>query len=380
VPDPTRWFDADLLARVAAYRGPTRLIVAASLLIEVVVPLAVAYTAAGARIVERIVGAVGRHRPVMGATAVVVVVLVVTALCRLPLSAWAYTRARAVGLSVQSPWSWLGEWAIARGVELAVAAVITIGGYVLLRRWARRWALLAAPMGVVVVALAVLTGPVLLEPLRFDTVPLDDGPLRQRLERVVDAADRSGARLLVADASEKTTRQNAYVSGLWGTRRIVLYDTLLERPPDEIAAVLAHELAHDRHHDLLRGVAGGAAGWVVACLALDAVLRRRVRAGRLTSVADPRGAATALAVVVLLTALSTPVVSWASRRAEAAADMGALELTGDPQSFCGLQRGFVERNLTDPAPPAWSRWWWGTHPPAASRLALAARTDPSPPC
>jgi STE24 endopeptidase len=371
VPDPARWFGAALLRRIHAFRNPLRVAAVAGELITAAVPLAVAVAPAGRRLVGRLVAAVGRQRTARAAAAVVAAVVMLTACARLPLGWWAYRHARTFGLSTQSPAGWLGDWAIARGVELVVVVALTLGGYVLLRRHPHRWYLIAAPLGVVVVAAAVLVAPLLLEPLRFDLEPLPAGPLRERLEAVLAADGRSRAPLLVADASRRTTTQNAYVSGLWGTRRIVLYDTLLEREPDEVAQVVAHELAHERHHDLARGVLGGAVGWVAVCIIAAVVLRWRVTRGRQRHTDDPHGAAAVLAVIMLALALSAPVAAWQSRRAEAAADLGALRLTGDATTFCAMQRGLVERNLSDPAPPTWQRLWFSTHPPAASRLALA---------
>src|SRR5690606_3691733 len=144
-------------------------------------------------------------------------------------------------------------------------------------------------------------------------------------------------------------------------------------PPAEVAQVLAHELAHQRHGDLPRAVLGGAAAWVAGVGAVAVMLRRRVRSGRQRDAADPRGAAAVGALAAALLRVSTPVTAWASRRAEAAADLGALELTGDPGTFCRMQRGLVQRNLSDPAPPEWQRRWSWSHPPAASRIELARR-------
>lgn len=372
VPDPGQWFAVDLLSRVAAYRAPLRVAAVVGVFSEVVVPVWFVTTATGRGLVTRIATAVGVRRPARAAAAVVLTILAASALVSLPLSLWAYAHGRAYGLIVQSTAAWLGEWVAVRAVELAGAGAVTVVGAVLVGRWPRRWFLLAAPLGVAVVAVLVAIAPLVVEPLRLPTAPLADGPLRQRLEPLLDRAGGTDTTLLVARASTRTTRQNAYVSGLWGTRRIVLYDTLLERPADEVALVLAHELAHDQHRDLLRGVAGGAAGWVLGCLMVHMALSRAARAGRLVDRADPRGAALALAIVVVLLTVTTPLTSWVSRRAEAAADATALRLTDDAAAFCSVQRGFVETNLTDPAPPGWQRWWWATHPPVTSRLAMGA--------
>lgn len=371
VPDPSRWFDPQLLRRIAAFRTPLRAAAVAAQVIDVVVPLMVAATPGGRRLVGRIVAGVGASRPARAAAAVAAAVVTLTALARLPLGLWAYRHAVAFGLSTQSMAGWLGDWAIARGIELVVVLALALGGYTLLRRRPRVWHLIAAPLGVVVVGAAVLLTPPLIEPLRFDLAPLPDGPLRRELEAVLAADGRPRAPLMVADASRRTTTQNAYVSGLWGTRHIVLYDTLLERDPQEVAQVVAHELAHERNADLPRGVLAGAVGWILLVVVLAALLRRRVARGRQTALHDPRAASVVVAAVVVLLTLTTPVAAWHSRRAEAAADLVALELTGDAGTFCAMQRGLVERNLSDPAPPTWERLWWSTHPPAVGRIALA---------
>jgi STE24 endopeptidase len=382
VPDPARWFSPTLLRRIHEYRSPLRAAAVVAQLIDLVVPIAVAVTPAGRRLVARMVAVVGPQRPARAAAGVVATIVALTALVRAPLGLWAYRHATAFGLTTQSLAGWLGDWAIARGIDLLVAIALALAGYALLRRRPDRWHLIAAPLGVVVVAAAVLVTPLVVEPLQFDLRPLPDGLMRRELEAVLAADGRSRAPLLVADASRRTTTQNAYVSGLWGTRRIVLYDTLLERDPNEVAQILAHELAHERNHDLARGVLAGAAGWVVLCLAVAAVLRWRVTRGSQVHVHEPHGASVAVAVIAVLLALATPVATWDSRRAEAAADVGALQLTADPHTFCAMQRGLVERNLSDPAPPTWQRLWWSTHPPPASRLALAqwwARAAVRPP-
>jgi STE24 endopeptidase len=378
VPDPGAWFGPALLGRIADYRTPLRIAVIARSLLEVTVPLVIAATPAGRRLVARIVGRIRAQHPARAAATVVVAIVVLSAAAGVPIGVWAHYHARAFGLSTQSLAGWFGDWAIAVSVEVGTAAVLALSGYALVRRWPRHWHLIAAPLGVAIVAVVVLTAPLVIEPLRFNLRPLPEGEMRRELESVLAADGRPATRLLVADASRRTTTQNAYVSGLWGTRRIVLYDTLLERDPSQVAQVLAHELAHDRNRDLPRGVLAGGVGWIAGCLLVAAVLRWRVARGRQAEADDPHGAGAVVVVLVVAVMLTTPVVTWHSRRAEAAADLGAVSLTGDPATFCAMQRGLVERNLSDPAPPTWQRLWWSTHPPPASRLALAQRLAGGP--
>lgn len=381
VPPPAaRWFGTDLLARIAAYRTPLRGAALTGLALEVAVPVMVAATPVGRRLLAALVARVGTGRPVRAATAVAAVIVLLGAVLQLPLGLWAHLHARTFGLTAQPVAGWAGDQGIEVGIAVVATAIVVAIVYAMLGRWPRHWVLLAAPVGLLLVTVATVVTPLVVEPLRFDVVPLRDGPVRQALDPVLDAAGEPHATVLVADASRRTVRQNAYVAGLWGSRRIVLYDTLLERSPSQVALVVAHELAHQRNGDIPRGVLAAAAGLTVVAAVTAAALRWRVRTGRQATVGDPHGAAALVATAVVVLALSTPVAAWASRRAEAAADLGSLRLSGAVADYCATHRGLVERNLSDPAPPTWERLWWWSHPPATARLALAERVAPDAGC
>ncbi|HEX6257055.1 MAG TPA: M48 family metalloprotease [Euzebyales bacterium] len=375
VPDPGRWFTTPQLERIAAYQRPLRWAVLLATIVDVAVPVTIAVTATGRRLVARVVNGIGVQRPGRAAAAVTVVIVGLTTLVGLPVDLWAHRHARLFGLSTQSLAGWAGDRAIELAITAVGAALVVGVGYALAARWPRRWVLVAIPLGLLATAVLTLSAPLILEPLRYRVTPLPPGEVRDELTDVLAAEGRGDAALLVADASRRTTRQNAYVSGLAGTRRIVLFDTLLERPPPEVALIVAHELAHERHRDLARGVLAGGAGLAVVCALVDGVARWRVRRGRQDGVADPMAAGVVVAVLVVTLMVTAPVSAWVSRRAEAAADLGSLELTGAVADYCAVQRGLVVRNLSDPAPPTWARLWWWTHPPAASRLQLASTFD-----
>lgn len=381
VPPPAeRWFGTELLARIAAYRTPLRVMVVATAVIEVAVPVLIAASPTGRRLVAGLVARVGPGRPVRAATAVAAVIVVLAAVAQLPVELWAHLHARGFGLTAQPVAGWAGDQVIEGAVAVVATAIVVAVAYAALGRWPRCWVLLAAPVGLLLIAVATMATPVVVEPLRFNVAPLRDGPVREALIPVLDAAGGPDATVLVADASRRTERQNAYVAGLWASRRIVLYDTLLERSPSQVALVVAHELAHQRNADIPRGVLAAAAGLTVPAVVIAAVLRWRVRTGRQETVGDPHGAAAVVAAAVVVLALSAPAAAWTSRRVEAAADVGSLRLSGAVADYCATQRGLVERNLSDPAPPTWERLWWWSHPPATARLALAERVAPDAAC
>jgi STE24 endopeptidase len=193
--------------------------------------------------------------------------------------------------------------------------------------------------------------------------------------------------VLVADASRRTTALNAYVSGFGATRRIVVYDTLLEKAsPDEVRLVVAHELGHAKRRDVLVGTLLGALGsaTVVCVLALALRSEGLLRRAGVGSAGDPRAMALVLAVVAVLAALSGPVQVLVSRRVETRADVHALDLTRDPQTFVEMQRRLSVTNLSDPDPPRLVFGLFATHPTGPQRMALArdwalVQRAPAPP-
>ena len=180
--------------------------------------------------------------------------------------------------------------------------------------------------------------------------------------------------VLVADASRRTTTLNAYVSGFGGTRRVVVYDNLVDdQPEDQVLSVVAHELAHAKHDDVLVGTLLGAFGVVAGVGLLGGLIGTagvRRRAG-VSGMSDPRAVALVLALLAIGTLLASPVENGISRRIETRADVDALKATDDPVAFIELQRALAVRSLADPSPPAWSQFWFGSHPTAVQRIGLA---------
>lgn len=372
---PGRWFDARFVARADAYRTPLQLAGIIALCVQVAVACAVAWTPAGRRLVDRVVDRVGARRAARAAMVVAVGVVAATDVILLPLNIWAgFVHEGIWGFRTQGFSGWLRDWAVVVVPQWLAVGVLVGVGWTLARRLPRAWPPVAGIVGTVLAAVVVVASPLVLEPLTFTLTPLPAGPDRTAVEGVLTTAGAPIDEILVADASRRTTKQNAYVSGLGATRRVVLYDTLLAAgTPDEIAMVFAHELGHDQHADLLRSVAFGGAGMVVLAYGLAVLVGLRTARGRQRWPTDPRAAAVVVAVVLLANIASLPLQSVVSRRAEAAADLAALQLTGDPATFTDLQLELADANLSQPVAPAWVRLLWSTHPAPLARLEMGAR-------
>jgi STE24 endopeptidase len=216
-------------------------------------------------------------------------------------------------------------------------------------------------------ALAVLllsfVAPVVLEPLFNRFRPLDDQALAADLQALSQLAGVPVRDVLVADASRRTTKVNAYVSGIGHTRRVVLFDTLLEAAdPGAVRVVVAHELGHRRDRHVVKLTALAMLGAVVAVAVLWAVLGTRV--------ADPRTLPEALLLLFALELAALPAGAWLSRRYERAADRYSLELTEEPDAFARAHAGLARRNLSDLEPPRLVYALLFSHPTPPERLAI----------
>ena len=126
------------------------------------------------------------------------------------------------------------------------------------RRFPRRWPAVAGGVLARVVLLGSFVYPLLVEPIFNNFTPLPDGSLRSQILELADQEGVAVDDVLVADASRRTTTLNAYVSGFGSTRRVVVYDNLVDDlPEDEALSVVAHELAHARHSDVVTGSRAG---------------------------------------------------------------------------------------------------------------------------
>lgn len=358
--DPREYFSAAHLDRSEAFRSGQRWLFAGRLVLEGGVLVVLALRAPGLL----------RARPVLAGAAAGAAISVALAVVTLPVSAVARQRAVDVGLVTQSWAGWAGDvlrsQAIGAGLGAAGGALLVFG----MRRFGRRWWIPGAAVVVAFGAFTTYAWPVVLDPLFNRFEPLAPGPVRSEVVRLADRADIDVGEVFVMDASRRTTAANAYVAGLGSTKRVVLYDNLLEDfSLDEVGLVVAHELAHVRHRDLQHGLLYLA---IVAPFGMLAVARLSERLGGRASEPVRAVATTALALAIVTPAL-TAVSNQLSRTVEARADSYALRLTGDPSAQIAFQRRIAVQNVSDVDPPAVWHALFGTHPTTLERIGVAER-------
>ena len=371
--DPSTVLPPEVLQRAESFAAALRPASLTSLVLGLLVSAVLGLTPVGAGLVHAVARPLGGGRAaqvLLGSAAVVVVGRLAT----LPVSAYAEVLRHRYGLSTRSWGLWLRDVAVSTAISAAVTALALAGFLWLVRRAPHTWWAWEAGVTAGFVVVGSFLYPVVIEPAFNRFEPLPAGELRTRL---LDLAEENGTPVqdvLVSDASRRTTALNAYVSGFGSTRRVVLYDTTLERlPEDGVASIVAHELGHVVHRDVLTGTLIGAlgsgaavalSGWLLSWTPL----LRRVGA---QSPADPAVVPLVLLLLSLSGLLSTPVQNLVSRQVETRADLRALELTGDAGAFVDMQRQLSATNLSDPDPPGAWHWFFGSHPTAAQRIAFA---------
>jgi STE24 endopeptidase len=284
-------------------------------------------------------------------------------LVQLPFRAAAHWWIRRHDLSEVGYLSWLvGDWTLlgAQFLSVSFALLVVMG---LARRLGERWWIPGAAVFVGIAGLFTFVAPY----LGSSTEPLRDDGLVAAAREYERELDLGTIPIRVEEVSEKQQLANAYAYGLGPSRRVVLWDTILEDPFDAGAqrVVLAHELAHHSQHHLPKGLGWFAVFALPGAWLLMRATRRRGGMGR------PEAVPLALLVVFVLQLALAPAANHLSRRMEAEADWKALQVTRDPDALESLMVGFADTALGDPTPPTWVQLMRGTHPALADRVAMA---------
>jgi STE24 endopeptidase len=303
----------------------------------------------------------------------VVMLVSLMAVASLPLAWYSdFLLEHRYGLSNQRPRSWLFDRAKSFGIELLFACGGAAIVYALIRFSPEHWWLPAGAVFSLVIVVLANVAPVLLLPLFSPVKPLERESLRTRL---LSLAERAGARVLGAyewGLSNKTKKANAALTGLGGTRRILVSDTMLaEYSDEEIEVVLAHELGHHVHGDIWKGIIFESILIVSGCYLGANVLSGLAGAFSLRGVADVAGLPLLLLASGGVSLVMLPLAYALSRAFERKADEFALALTRNPMAFISAMRRLAAQNLAEEEPSAIVRWLFHSHPPVRERIAAA---------
>jgi STE24 endopeptidase len=222
--------------------------------------------------------------------------------------------------------------------------------------------------------------PVLIAPLFNRFTPLNDPALRDRIDQLLTRTGFRNNGVFTMDGSRRSSHGNAYFTGLGSAKRIVFFDTLIERlRPEEIEAVLAHELGHFRLNHIRQGLilalfSSLAALALMGYLAGNPVFFQAL--GVQTTVGQPTNALLLILVTLVLpqaTLLLAPMRSAYSRRHEFEADAFAARHANGADLIRALVKLYQD-NAATLTPDPWHSRFHDSHPPASVRIQRLQQT------
>ncbi|WP_425038583.1 M48 family metalloprotease [Primorskyibacter sp. S187A] len=364
---------ADELAKAVAYTQGNHWILVAKLAVTLFACALIARSGLLSRIVDGLNAT--KARPNLSALSAAFVFLLALAVMALPFTAFVdWHRERAFELSEQPFADWAVQWTLLSGLTALAGALIVAGIYWLVRRTGKNWWVWASGLTAAALFAVTFLAPVVLQPLLNTYTPAPQGEVLTAVTELADAAGIEAASIHLYDGSRQSERFTANVSGLFGTARIALSDTMFQQGADlaEIRAVVAHEIGHFvKHHVMVTLVVYSALAGV-ALYSTDRMYRSIPweRAGLSVARIDHPGSLPilyALFTVVLL--LATPLTSSYSRLLESAADRYALELSNEPD---GLAQALMRTaNYRAPSPHWLEEVFFFSHPSIERRIGRA---------
>jgi len=307
---------------------------------------------------------------------------IVTTIVDLPLSYYTeYVREHAYGLSNQTFGKWFGDTLKSLAVACIVGGLVMWVPYLLLRKSPRRWWLYTAIALVPFIVLANLVAPIWIAPLFNKFEPMQDKVLEQKILSLAGRAGIEGSRVYQVNKSVDTKTLNAYVAGLFGTKRIVLWDTTLKRMTDrELLFVMGHEMGHYVLHHVWQAIAFSvviiAASLYVAYLTAGAVIARFGRRWGFTSLADVASLPLLLLLMSAFGLVVTPLQLAFTRHLEHESDRFGLEITQTNHSAGTAFVKLQQDALANPRPGLLYKIFRESHPPLGERIDFANQYHP----
>ncbi len=308
----------------------------------------------------------------------------------LPVHAYWHSLSLHYEQSIQGWGSWFWDWTKGECLGAGFGIVLVLILFAVMRRSPRRWWLYFwFPAVLILLGLIVIT-PLVIDPLfnKFDPLSQEHPDLVAAIEKLTKHAGVPipPDRMFLMAASRKTNAINAYVTGLGASKRVVIWDTTIQKTSNpECLFIVGHELGHYVLGHVRQGFLTGAGGLLLALYflfrGLHWVMDRWGKDWKLYGQEDWASLAVLLLLLQVLLFVSSPVINGYSRMQEHAADVYGLEVIHGlvPDSAEVAAHAFQvlgELDLADPNPPPLITFWLYSHPPLADRLVFAHTYDP----
>ena len=303
-------------------------------------------------------------------------------LLEFPLSCYqGFFRQHAYDLSNQSFGRWFGNSLKRLGVDTTVYAMFLWIPYLLIRRSPRRWWLYTWMATTAATVFMVFITPVWIDPLFNKFSPMKDKGLEAEIIALAERAGIKESRVLEVEKSADTKAVNAYVTGFMGTKRIVLWDTLIAKlDRRELLTVMGHEIGHYVLRHVLQGILLSSGLTLLGLYIFYRVSGRLLDRCKARFGFDRLSDVASWPFILLFFTVGNlaldPFILAFSRQLEHEADRFALEITRDNHADATASVKLQIQNLSVPRPGLLYKLWRASHPSVGERIDFANAYKP----
>jgi len=287
-----------------------------------------------------------------------------------------FVRQHAYGLSNQTLQKWVTDSLTSLGVACLIGPLVIWVPYLLLRKSPKRWWLYSAVALIPFIIAGNLIAPIWIAPLFNKFEPMQDKALETRILALADRAGIEGSRVFQVNKSVDTKTINAYVAGVAGTKRIVLWDTIIARMNErELLFVMGHEMGHYALGHVWQGIALSSfmilLSFYVAYKTAGAVIARYSARFGFASLSDIASLPLLFALTGAFSFVAVPFENAFTRHVEHEADRFGLEITQTNHSAATAFVTLQTDVLGVPRPGLLYKIWREGHPPLGERIEFA---------
>ncbi|MDQ3118915.1 MAG: M48 family metallopeptidase [Verrucomicrobiota bacterium] len=301
--------------------------------------------------------------------------LLLTAVIQFPLLVYErFFREHAYGLATQSFGAWFREQLIGLAVELFAFTILLVALYAVFRRAPKTWWLWGTAVVVVLLAIAIMLGPVYIAPLFNKYKPLENPAISESILAMARANQIPVKQVFEVDASRQSNRVSANVAGFLGTTRIALNDNLLKQCTlPEIRYVMAHEMGHYVLNHISKFLVNFALlvllSFALAKGAFEIAVRRWGERWNVRDIADPAGLPLLMLIFAAISFFLTPIENTITRVAEVEADAFGINTSREPDGFAQVALKLGTYRKLDPSPI--EEFIFFDHPSGRARIRMA---------
>jgi len=271
------------------------------------------------------------------------------------------------GLSNQVFSSWLVDCLKSKAISFLIYLAVLTVIYTLMTYIPKYWWIIAGVAFIVFLIIGIFMSPLIIDPLFYKFKPLEDEEMRLAIEDMANEADIKVDEILIADASRRTNKINAYFTGIGATKRIVVFDNLLEKfNRKEALTVIAHEMGHWKYLHIVKSFIIGAISGLLL------IFFSKILASKIGMIGDIRFILIIFLLFSIVMFISLPVQNIISRSFEKQADKVAIKLTDDPQTQISLMKKIAVSNLSSVNPSLIIKYIIYSHPPIMERIKSAS--------